>query len=108
MFDRAQFLALGGEPPEPVKTPAGEAHVFALTAGEKDRLDVAIAKEPGKRFRARVIQATARTAEGMPLFSEGDIPALDQMPLAVVEPLMEAALRVNRMHDKDVEALEKN
>ena len=93
---------------ESVETPAGKVFVHSLTAGEKDRFDIAHAKAKGEHFRARLLVATARDEEGDPVFGEGDVEMLSECPVSLLEPIVEVALRVNRMTDKDAESVEKN
>lgn len=107
-FDRHSFLTSRKLPVEIVATTFGDVHVHSLTAGEKDEYDLAVQADPGKRFRARLVQMTARDAEGQPLFSPDELDALAGLPLASIEPLFEAAIRVNRMSDADAESLRKN
>lgn len=106
---REQFFALPlAAAFEEVETPAGVARVYALTAGEKDAFDVAHARAEGKDFRARLVVATVRDQEGHPAFTAADIPAISAAPFTLVEPLVKAAVRVNRMSDDEAEALRKN
>lgn len=107
-FDRLAFLAARKLPVEIVSTVTGDVHVHSLTAGEKDEYDLAVQQDPGKRFRARLVQMTARDADGRHLFTPEDLDALAELPVAAIEPLFEAAIRVNRMSDADAEALRKN
>jgi hypothetical protein len=108
MFRDQFFAAISAVPEhEEVQSAAGPVRVTCLTAGEKDRYDVAVAKEP-ETFRSRLVAMTARDGEGHRVFRDEDIPRLSTMPLPVIEPLVDAAMRVNRMGAKDVEALEKN
>jgi hypothetical protein len=108
MFRDAFFQQSFGLDYEEVELSAGKVRVCALRAGEKDAFDIAHAKAKGNHFRARLIVATCRDESGAPVFDESDLPRLSAAPLLLVEPLVEAAIRVNRMSDKDAEALEKN
>ncbi len=93
---------------EEVQTPAGPARVYMLTAGEKDAFDLAHAKADGKHFRARLLVATVRDQEGHPAFTDVDLGRIANLPMPVVEPLVKAAIRINRMQDDEAEAVRKN
>lgn len=90
---------------EPVDTPAGQFFVRTLTAGEKDRLDRFIQKG---QFRSRMLLAACCSEDGRSYFTEQDIPALDQVTMDVVEPIVDAAIRLNRMMPEQAEDLRKN
>jgi hypothetical protein len=106
---RENFLAVSAEPAyEEVTTPSGAVRVYAMTLGEKDVFDIAHARAEGKDFRARLIVATVRDEAGNPVFRAHDIPAITRYPLPAVEPLVNAAVRVNRMSDDVAETLAKN
>jgi hypothetical protein len=109
MSFKTQFFQAAPEvAPERVETPAGPVLVYPLTVGEKDRLDRANARAKGRRFRARLVIATARDADGRSLFADEDLEQLDALPASYLEPLVEAAVRVNSMSDDVREADEKN
>jgi hypothetical protein len=107
---RQEFLNLAAVPPawEVVQTEAGPIYVHAMTAGEKDRFDLDHARSNGQHFRARLVMSTARDGSGAMVFVPEDLPALSAAPLALVEPLCTAAIRVNRMSDDAKDAVEKN
>jgi len=109
MSFRDDFFAKASEPMpvEEVETAAGLVVIHCLTAGEKDRYDLAVQKDPGS-YRARLVQATARDHDGHLRFREDDVQRLSTMPLPVIEPLVDAAIKVNRMSAKDLEDLRKN
>ena len=91
---------------EPVETPAGPTFVRTITAGEKDEFDRE-ARKDGK-FRCRLVLLCCCDQDGRPEFTNHDLPVLDALPLATVEPIVEAAIRVNRMAEADAETLRKN
>lgn len=91
---------------EPVETPAGRTYVRTITAGEKDEFDREASKD-GK-FRCRLVMLCCCDEDGQAEFTNRDLPALDELPVAVLEPIIDAALRVNRISVKDSEEIRKN
>lgn len=91
---------------EPVETPAGRTFVRTITAGEKDEFDREAQKD-GK-FRCRLVMLCCCTEDGRAEFTNLDLPALDELPVAVVESIVDAAIRINRMSPADAETLRKN
>ncbi len=108
ILSRESFLAPHPCNLEEVETPAGTAYVRAMTAGERDRFDLAHAADPGLDFRARMLVHTVCDEKGNLLFRKDDIPQLTALPAHLVDPLLEAAIRVNQMSSEDLEALRKN
>jgi hypothetical protein len=106
MSFRDQFLKAKEPAPEPPDTEFGRVFLRTMTAGEKDELE----SEHGKdgKLRARVVMACCCDEGGRLLFGPRDLAAIDDLPLSVVEPIFDAAVKVNRMLPKDREALRKN
>lgn len=106
---KEQLFAISTTPAiEPVETPIGRAYVRTISAGEKDRLEQEVNKDPSVSFRARLIVLSACKEDGSPEFAPGDVHRIADYPVYLVEPLIEAAIRVNKMSKEDVEGLEKN
>jgi hypothetical protein len=78
MTTRESFLQAYAIPPQ--VEPVGDAFVRAMTAGEKDRFDLAHTKAEGRDFRARLLAASVCDESGSLLFTEKDIPALSGLP----------------------------
>jgi hypothetical protein len=108
IFSRESFLVSHPCNLEEVPTPAGIAYVRAMTAGERDRFDLAHATDPGLDFRARMLVHTVCDEAGNLIFKKEDIPQLTALPAHLVDPLLEASIRVNQMSAEDLEALRKN
>ena len=108
MFRDAFFAQSASPTIEKVATTAGEAYVRSMSVGEKDTFDKAIVKDPSVSFRARLIVMCVCDCHGAPAFQTGDVHRIADFPLALVEPLVDAAIRVNKLSPKDLEALEKN
>lgn len=86
----------------------GVVWVKKLNAGEQDRFEVANAEAKAADFRARMVSAVCIDPRGAMLFSGEDIPALTLFDAEVLDPIVEAALRINKFSKKDQEALRKN
>lgn len=83
--------------------------VGEMTGADRDRLEAVWTDKAQKhRARAMLVVATARTEEGGPMFGAKDIDRVSGLPAGLIEPIVEAALRVNGFTAKDVEALEGN
>lgn len=91
---------------EPVETPAGRTYVRSLMAGEKDEFDKLAVKD-GK-FRARLVVACCCDEHGQAEFQPGDVHRVNDMPLHLIEPIVDAAIRLNRIGPGDAEAIRKN
>ena len=57
---------------------------------------------------ARLVQATVCDEAGQLVFTEADIPRLNDLPLYLIEPLVDAAIRINKIGPGDSEAIRKN
>lgn len=91
---------------EPVETPAGKTFVRTITAGEKDEFDRQASKD-GK-FRCRLVMLSCCKEDGSPEFTNLDLPALDELPVTVLEPIVDAAIALNRIGQRDAEEIRKN
>ena len=110
MIDIDKLFGLLGQFPEheEVVIPGyGTAKVKVLTQGERDRFDLSLeADKVG--FRAKLIQLTVIDERGALVFGEADILKLVDLPVYVLEPIVDVALRINRFSRKDKEELAKN
>jgi hypothetical protein len=106
---RESFFAIPPEiTTEPVVIRGEKYFVRALTVGEKDKWELENGKEGATSMRARLVVATVCDESGAPVFKAGDVHRLADYPVSVVEPLVDAALKLNRITKEDVEELEKN
>jgi len=113
MISRQQFLdSLVIEFPkhETVTVPGlGEVLVKKLNAGEQDNFEIGNTEAKAQHFRARMVAATVIDSQGAKLFEEADIPTLSQFPAEVLDPIVEAAMRVNATFSKEYrDSLRKN
>jgi hypothetical protein len=89
---------------EPVEVPdlGGTVYVRALTALEKDRLDDVLTDDRGRpiadNVRAKVVAMCACDAAGKALFAftPAEVAEIGSWPLAVVGPVYDAAMQINR------------
>lgn len=86
----------------------GTVYATELSAGERDRFEVEHASGGRRHFRARYVVWTIRDENGSPVFTADDIDELASVPASMLEPLVDAAIRVNRLAGIDVEKLEGN
>jgi hypothetical protein len=92
---------------EPVETEAGTTYVKELTVAEKDAFDQATSG--GKEnVRAQLLIACVCDQAGEPEFTEFDVGAINRLPAYIAEPIIDAAMRINRFSAEDREALQKN
>lgn len=103
---RDAILAAGRPKIEPVDTPMGRTFVREITAGDKDDFDREFTKD-GK-FRCRLILLACCKEDGSPEFTNLDLPAIDALPLSAVEPIVDAALKLNKIGVKEADELRKN
>jgi hypothetical protein len=115
MISRESFLAAAAPAAAPrieVPIPAlGEGEtvfVRPMTAGERDRFEQHQVKDPHTRFRSRILIASVCDENGLPMFTEADTPQLENLPSPIVEPILLAALRANKLRDEDLDDTRKN
>lgn len=87
---------------------AGSVFVRALSAGERDRFEVAHLKSGETDFRARLAAACVCDADGTLLFCAADVAGLSAVPAGVLEPIVQEAIALNRLDAKAIEDLRKN
>lgn len=93
---------------EEITVPAwsGSVLVRVLTAGEKEALDVEFRATRNVNYRARLVTAVICDANGERIFDASDIAALAQYPAETLQPIIDAALRVNKWSTDEIEQLE--
>jgi hypothetical protein len=110
MLSRSNFLAYKDLPREEVQVPAlgGSVFVRTLSAGEWDQFETVNVKVKGKDFRARIVVATACDESGVDIFRVEDLAPLSKLAKTALDPIVEAALRINALTEKANEDGEKN
>jgi hypothetical protein len=106
MFKESLFSICPDRTIEPVETPAGRTYVRSITVREKDAFDAAV--QETKATRAQLLIHCCCKEDGSPEFDEFDLVRIGELPAGAVEPIVDAALRVNRFRPEDTEAVRKN
>lgn len=83
-------------------------YVQSLTAGERDRFEREHVASDEQDFRARLAAYSACDSEGTPLFGPADVASLSRLPAYVLDPIVKAAIELNRFTSGDIEDLRKN
>lgn len=90
-----------------------EVYVRTMTGAERDRWEIETvpARQKAKdhtNIRAMIAALTLCDEHGNLLFTQDDVEALGRKSAAALDRVVEAASKLNRFTDKDVEELEKN
>ena len=106
MFKESLFSICPDRKIEPVDTPAGRTFIRTITVREKDELDATAVD--GRVSRANLLIAFCCKEDGSPEFDEFDAGRIADLPMNLVEPIIDAAIGLNRLSPKDVEGVRKN
>jgi len=86
--------------------------VYGWTAGERTAWEKEFRKPNGKtdkakqdEIRERLVVRCVRDENGQPIFSDSDLEAIRQQDAAVIERVVNAALRVTGVTEGDIEEL---
>lgn len=95
---------------ERVYVPEFDDHVYVRQGSvlDRDMLEDALKATTDKNIRARIVAIYACDSAGLRLFNESHIPAIGELPASAIEPIVDAAMRLNGMRKQDAEVLEKN
>jgi hypothetical protein len=99
MLERSHFLNFKMVPRVEVKIAelGDSVYVRCLSAGERDDFENGNAELKGKNFRARLVVSCACDAQGVDLFRVEDVDAVSKLAGSVVEPIVGAAVKINKM-----------
>lgn len=109
-----QILAADDSPTLDVEVPewGGTVRVRTLSGAERDAFEASIAQQAGKskkanlaNLRARLVAKCVIGEDGKRLFSDSQAVALGQKSSAALDRVFEAARKLNRMTEDDVEEL---
>ena len=104
---------------ERVEVPEWSGHVYVqtMTGTERDDYELSLMTEPGEdgkreqdltNLRAKLCACTMVDKTGKLMFTVNDVVALGEKNAAALDRVYDAAQRLNRLRDKDVEELAKN
>lgn len=111
VLSREAFFASAPAPiTEDVPSPwgGGFIRVRQVTAGERDRWESGVYGKDKGQIRASLVVASCVDADGVPLFTLADIPRIAALPAYAIEPIVDAAGRLNAIRAEDVDTLAKN
>ncbi|HEY1118781.1 MAG TPA: hypothetical protein VGE43_13795 [Acidimicrobiales bacterium] len=110
MLSREAFLSASNPVAVDVRVPAlgGAVKVREMTVAQKDAFEIENARDKGRYFRPRLVVASVVDADGSPMFGPADLEALAGRPASHLEPIVEAATKLNKYTPEDVKALEGN
>jgi hypothetical protein len=86
----------------------GTVGVRAMNAMERDRFETALLANKRTNFRGLLAAFTLCDEEGKRICTEQDAEFLAGQSAAVLEPIIEAAIRLNKLSPDDVRDMEKN
>ncbi len=90
----------------------GQVIIGVMSGFARDRFEASIIGKNGGtnagNIRAKLAASTLQDEEGNLLFTEKDITALGKKSAAALDRIFEAAQKLNRIGDEDVEELAKN
>ncbi|MBE7197882.1 MAG: hypothetical protein INR70_08775, partial [Parafilimonas terrae] len=96
---------------EPVDVPEWGVTVYVgvMSGTDRDRFEsVQVSDRKFDDVRARLVAACLRDAEGRPVFTAADVPALGAKSGRVLDRLFSAAMRVNAIGPREIEELAGN
>ncbi len=106
MLTREDILAGAKPRTRSVEVPAlgGSVTLRAITAGERDQMEMFVQKQRGslKGVRARLLRLCCCDAEGKPLFEEKDEPALGDLDGGILECVVEQCMEMCGMRSQEV------
>lgn len=116
---REDILGVDDLSREEVKIPSWNlsqpVYVREMTAAERDEYEAYLLDNRGpdekknlRGVRARLVVLTLVDKDGNRIFADSDIDAVGRKGARSIEPIVEAAIKLNAMRKKDVEALAKN
>jgi hypothetical protein len=106
---RERILAKDDLKRVPVEVPEwGETiHVRVMSGTQRDQFESAFLKDRSTAM-TRLVALTACDEAGNLLFTEADVPALGHKSWTALQTIFNAAARLNKLSEKDVDELEKN
>lgn len=113
-IDRATILSITSLKIVPLEVPewGGTVYVREMRASEREAVETTTAafreQHRPTKFRSRVAVASLCDEQGVNLFKPEDVDAVDQLPVAALDRVVDCAFTLSRFTIKDVKDLEKN
>ena len=119
MISREAMLKPAPVPEKIVDLPemgdGAQIRVVGMTVRERNEFEAQFADNSGKRIKARTLQvrermvvAACKNADGTPMFTIADVPAIGKQPARVIERIIDAANELSGNAVDAVEQFEKN
>lgn len=109
---REKILATNTLPREPLEIPEWGCTVwaYALTGAQRDSIEAHVMKNRNdlSHLRARIVVYSARSEDGERLFTDEDIPALEEQAGSALERIFQCSQRLSCLESSDIEELKKN
>jgi L-ascorbate metabolism protein UlaG (beta-lactamase superfamily) len=109
-LDMAAILAADDIKVEELHIPewGGTVRVRGMDGTQRDAFEESQLGAPYRNLRARLAVATLITADGKPMFTAADVPALAKKSARALDRIFPVATRLSGLSKEDVEELKKN
>lgn len=111
VFSAAAAISAADCPSEWIDVPewGGGCFIRGMSGAQRDALETEVAKRKGgQHFRARVVQMCCYDDKGRQIFGVHQITDLTRKGAAVLDRIVDVALRLSGMDDKERREIEKN
>lgn len=110
VLNREAILSANDSKMETIPVPewGGEVFIKTISAGERDRWELAVQGKKIEDIRSSLLVQCVCDDNGGLLFSPSDIGELSRKASAPIQRLFNAAVKLNRVSGEDIEELEKN
>ena len=99
-------------PREPLEVPEWDCTVwvYALTGAQRDSVEAHVIRHKNDltHLRALIVVYSLRTESGEPLFTEEDIPALEEQAGSALERIFQCSQRLSCLGSAEIEELKKS
>jgi hypothetical protein len=104
---RESILGYDGRVLERLELPAATVYVRTMTVAERDEWEVRCQEEKA-HYRSRLIGYCCCDEDGRNIFTNQDLAAIEALPSVIVEPIVDAALRINKASKEEADKIRKN
>jgi len=109
---RQRILAPNTLPREPIEMPEWgcTVWVYALTGAQRDSIEAHVManRNDPSHLRAKLVVYSARTEDGERLFTDEDIPAIEEQAGSALERIFQCSQRLSCLESSGIEELKKN